>query len=556
MANDTPAGDHRRPRHATPLGVTQMRALLIALGLAASGLAAAATAPTESYTKPATQWWADITALAGDNTEGRLTGSPGYMRSAKYVISRFEAEGLKAAGVEGFMQPVAFEQQTVDQVASRAEFKTPGAAPIPAQPGEDLIIAAGGASRPDRVAAPLVFIGYGLHLPEQGYDDIAGVDLKGKIAVVLSGGPAEISGPIKSNARFARAKMLGKLGAVGMLSLTTPKQVEIPWARQKLLSDQPGMYLTDSALRDTPDGFFLASLDPEKSETLFKGTGHTFAELCALADDSKPLPHFDLPTQLEANIVARRQSVTSPNLVAKLQGRDPKLAKEYVVVSAHLDHLGIGAAIGGDRIYNGAMDDASGVATVLDIAHRLKTARQRPRRSVLFLIVTAEEKGLLGSHYFASRPTVPKDSIVADLNFDMPLPLWPLKSVFVPGADESTLGADAAAVAAVRGLVLAPDPLPDRNVFIRTDQYSFVREGVPSLFFKFGFARNTPEFQIEHDWRANRYHAPSDDLDQPILKEEAVKLDGFVAALARRVADADARPAWLPDSIFQKNGMP
>ena len=236
-----------------------LRRLTLSLLACASGLAAAAAAPTESYVKPAAQWWADITALASDSTEGRLTGSPGYMRSAKYVISRFEAEGLKAAGVEGFMQPVAFEQQTVDQATSRAEFKTPGAEPIPAQPGEDLIIAAGGAPRPQRVAAPLVFIGYGLHLPEQGYDDIAGVELKGKIAVVLSGGPAEISGPIKSNARFARAKMLGKLGAVGMVSLTTPKQVEIPWARQKLLSDQPGMYLTDSALRDTPDGFFLAA---------------------------------------------------------------------------------------------------------------------------------------------------------------------------------------------------------------------------------------------------------------------------------------------------------
>jgi len=523
------------------------------LGLATFGLAAAATDPAESYARPADQWWADISALAGDSNEGRQTGSPGYMRAASYVISRFKAEGLKPAGVGGFLQPVAFEQQTIDQAASHAELRNAGTETTPVQPGEDLIIAAGGAARPSQVAAPLVFIGYGLHLPEQGYDDIAGVDLKGKIAVVLSGGPAEISGPIKSNARFARAKMLGKLGAVGMITLTTPKQVEIPWARQKLLSGQPGMYLTDSALRDTPDGFLLASFDPDKSQLLFKGTGHTFAQLCALADASSPLPHFDLPIQLQANIVARRESVTSPNLIARLQGRDPNLAKEYVVVSAHLDHLGIGAAINGDRIYNGAMDDASGVATVLDIAHRLKTARQRPRRSVLFLIVTAEEKGLLGSHYFASRPTVPKDSIVADLNFDMALPLWPLKSVFAPGAGESTLGTDAAAVATARGLAMAPDPLPDRNVFIRTDQYSFVREGVPSLAFKFGFAKDTPEFKIEHDWRANRYHAPSDDLDQPgIFKEDAAKLDAYVAALTVRVANADARPAWLPSSIFRR----
>jgi Zn-dependent M28 family amino/carboxypeptidase len=169
------------------------------------------------------------------------------------------------------------------------------------------------------------------------------------------------------------------------------------------------------------------------------------------------------------------------------------------------------------------------------------------------VLFTAEEKGLLGSHYFAVHPTVPKASLVADLNFDMPLPLWPLKSVYLPGEGESSLGADARAIGAQQGIVVVPDPLPDRNVFIRADQYSFVREGVPSLYFKFGFAKGTPEFDIEHDWRANRYHAPSDDLDQPMLKEEAVKLDAFVAAIAKRVADVDDRPRWLAGSIFRKD---
>jgi len=227
------------------------------------------------------------------------------------------------------------------------------------------------------------------------------------------------------------------------------------------------------------------------------------------------------------------------------------LKSQYVAVSAHLDHLGIGAPVNGDKIYNGAMDDASGVATVLDIAHRLKNGPPT-RRSILFLFFTAEEKGLLGSNYYARRPTVPKESIVADLNFDMPLPLWPLKTVYAPGQEESSLGAQARAVALTQGLEMVPDPLPDRNVFTRTDQFSFVRQGIPALVFKFGFAKATPEFQIEHDWRANRYHSPSDDLDQPVMKEEAVKLDDFVAALARHVADADERPTWLADSIFRK----
>ena len=289
---------------------------------------------------------------------------------------------------------------------------------------------------------------------------------------------------------------------------------------------------------------------------LFKGTGHSFAELSAIADASGPLPRFGLKRRLKAEVTVTRARLSSPNLIAKLPGSDAKLAAQYVAVSAHLDHLGVGEPINGDRIYNGAMDDASGVATVLDIAHRLK-AGPTPRRSILFVIVTAEEKGLLGSYYYARRPTVPDGSIVADLNFDMPLPLWPLTSVFAPGADESSLGADAAAVAAEHGLAMAPDPLPDRNVFIRTDQFSFVREHIPSLAFKFGFAKNTPQFQIEHDWRANRYHAPSDDLEQPgVSKEEAVKLDAYVAALALRVANADSRPQWLKGEHLRKIKTP
>jgi hypothetical protein len=444
-----------------------------------------------------------------------------------------------------------FEQQIVDQHASSLELVDAQNAVTSLRVDEYSRISSGGAPIAESVDAPLVFLGYGLHLPQQGADDFEGMDLKGKIVVVLSGGPADISGAIKSNARFARPELLGKLGAVGLISLTTPHQVEIPWSRQLLLAGQPGMYLADRTLRETPDGFVSIAVDPDKSDLLFAGSGHTFAELCALADASKPVPRFALPLRLKARVAVSRSSLSSPNIVAKLPGRDPKLAGQYVVVSAHLDHLGIGAPINGDNLYNGAMDDASGVATVLDIADRLKR-HARPRRSLLFLIVTAEEKGLLGSHYFARHPTVPPGSIVADFNFDMPLPLWPLKTVFAPGEGESTLGADARAVAGEKGLAMAPDPLPDRNVFIRMDQFSFVREGIPSLAFKFGFAKDTPEFQIEHDWRATRYHSPSDDLQQPgVLKEEAAKLDNYVAALALRVANADARPEWLPDSVFK-----
>jgi Zn-dependent M28 family amino/carboxypeptidase len=511
-----------------------------------------ASAATNSELSPAAkQWWADISAIASDANEGRQTGSPGYMRAAAYVVGRMQAEGLKPAGQDGYFQFVGFEEQTLDKASSKAELVDARGAVFPLKTGQDMPITPGTGPRPEHIDAPLIFLGYGLHLPAQGYDDFAGQDVKGKIAVVLSGGPDTISGPVKSDARSRRAEELDRLRALGVISLTSPKQIEIPWARQELIATQPGMYLANKALRETRGSFFTATLDPARSEALFAGSGHSFAELSALSDASKPLPRFGLSPRLRAQIRATRKELSSPNLVARLEGSDPKLASQYVVISAHLDHLGVGEPINGDRIYNGAMDDASGVAAVLDIAHRLKYGRA-PRRSILFAIFTAEEKGLLGSRFFAGHPTVPKSAIVADLNFDMPLPLWTLKSVYLPGETESSLGADARAVAAGMGLTVVPDPLPDRNIFVRADQYSFVRQGVPSLFMKFGFTKDTPEFQIEHDWRANRYHSPSDDLQQPgIFKEDAVKLDAYTAAIALKVANADQPPRWLADSVFR-----
>lgn len=519
---------------------------LAAVGLALTGAVVAAATPEER----AALWLRDIEAMADDATEGRLTGAAGYLRAAEYVEKRFREIGLEPMGEGGtFRQEVAFEQQVVDAAASAARLTVGGEA-IPLTIGRDLIVSAGGAPRPAQIEAPLVFVGYGLSLPDRGYDDFAGLDLKGKIAVVISGGPAHLPGTEKAANRNRRAALLARAGAVGVITVTTPRQVEIPWPRQMLLSGQPGMYLADRTLRETPDGFYSAALDNALAERLFAGSGHTFAELAALADASGEVPRFALPARFAASTVAHKSPLTSPNLVARLEGSDPTLKAEHVVLSAHLDGLGVGEPIEGDRIYNGAMDDASGVAIVLDIAAQLK-AGPRPKRSVLLVIVTAEEKGLLGSHYFARRPTVPQGSLVADLNFDMPLPLWPLKTVLVQGTAESTLGVDAQAAAEAHGLRLVPDPLPDRNSFVRTDQYSFVKAGIPALAFKFGFERGTPEFEIERQWRATRYHSPSDDIAQPgVLAAEAIKLDDYVATLALRVANAGPRPAWLPESRF------
>lgn len=519
------------------------------IGLVAAALlsvSAVHAAPKKPTLSPGDRWWADVSAIASDANEGRLTGSPGYFRAAAYVEDRLKAIGLKPGGENGgFRQTVTLEQQAIDNANSSAALNGQ-----PFAVGQDLLISGRGAPAPASVDAPLVFLGYGLHIPGRGYDDFAGLDLKGKVAVVIAGGPADLPGPDKSNARSRRARYLAAAGAVGVITLTTVKQTEIPWDRTVLNSTQPAMYLTDTSLRESPDNFFTGNMNLAVAERLFAGSGHTYAEVAALADASAPVPRFALPGRFTAKVATKKDKVISANIVARLDGADAKLKREYVVVSAHLDHLGIGQPIDGDPLFNGAMDNASGVANVLDIAARLKTG-PRLKRSVLFVFVTAEEKGELGSHVFAERPTVRKAGVVADLNFDMPLPLWPLKSVIVLGADESTLGAAAQQVSKRMRLPIAPDPLPDRNSFTRSDQYSWVKAGVPALAFKFGFAKDTPEFEIEKQWRATRYHAPSDDLAQPnIHKEDAARLNAYVAAIAAAVANGKKRPEWSPFSGF------
>jgi Zn-dependent M28 family amino/carboxypeptidase len=528
--------------------MTKRALILLSVAVAA---AVPASAQPQTPAQRADRWWADVSTLADDRMEGRLTGTPGYDRAAAYVVGRLRELGLEPAGSEGFFQPVAFEEQLVDAAGSSGALVREGKATALRIP-DDMIIGRGLGRRPANVDAPLVFVGYGLHIPEANHDDFAGVDLKGKIAVVISGGPAEIAGSLKAHARRDRARLLSERGAIGMLSLTTAKAVEIPWSRGMALSSQSGMYFADASLRDVQTSFLDASFNTASSERIFAGSGRSFAEISALADASRPLPKVDLRQSLRATIATRHRALTSPNIVARLPGSDPALNPEHVVFSAHLDHLGVGAPIGGDRIYNGAMDNAAGVAGLLDIAQSYVARGTRPKRSMLFVFVTAEEKGLLGSRYFAQRPTVSKSSIVADLNFDMALPLFPLQSVTAYGAEESSLGALAAEVGRSMNLPLVPDPFPDRNAFVRSDQYSFIREGVPSLAFKFGFTRGTPQADIEGKWRSTRYHAPSDDLAQPVAKIDAVRLHDFVAELGWRVANMPERPQWNGNSFFRR----
>jgi Zn-dependent M28 family amino/carboxypeptidase len=513
-------------------------------------------------------WWAHIKVLADDSMRGRLTGSDDYLRAAKYVVDTFKSYGLQPAGLNGgFYQPVKFDVQRVLADKSSMSLVIDGKEQ-PLALGTDAILSARSA-QVDTIEAPLVFIGYGLHLPEAKYDDFDSTelpwkDLKGKIVVYINGGPADLPGPLKSYARTAPfSKALRDAGAAGAISIPTPKSMDFGWQRVASGASQPGMRLAAApdaaavaakhpALADDHGRMFGATFNPAEAEKLFAGTGHTFAEILALADAQKPLPRFALNKSVKATVVGERSTVESPNIVAKLEGSDPKLKREYIVVSAHLDHLGVGAPIQGRTIYNGVMDDASGVATVLETAKAFGGSKVRPKRSILFVIFTAEEKGLLGSRYFAGHPTVPEGSIKAALNLDMFMPLFALKKLHVQGLEQSTLQIDAKKVGEAHHIVIAGDPEPDRNSFIRTDQYSFVQAGIPALAMKFGWEAGSPEYKAWRGWLAERYHSTADNLDQPVDLVAAAQFNSFYYDLARTVADDPETQHYLDSSFFKR----
>lgn len=509
-------------------------------------------------------WWAHVQTLAAPGMEGRLTGSEGYLRAARYVVAQFDSAGLRPAGANGYYQPVRFEITRVLAGQSSMALMS-GGSKEPLVLGRDAILGSRG-SQPKALTAPLVFIGYGLHLPETKYDDfdspeLPNASLKGKIVVMINGGPADLPGPLKSFARTSPLqKALADAGAAGSITIPTPKSMDFPWDRVAANATQPGMRLAPDpkdaevaarhpALADQRNTMFAATFNPAEAEKLFAGSGHTFAELLALADAQKPLPHFDLKKTLSATVATEQSQVESPNVVASLEGSDPRLKNEYVLVSAHLDHLGVDAS---GTLFAGAMDDASGVASVLEIARSFARNPQRPKRSMLFVIFTGEEKGLLGSRYFAGRPTVPEAGIVADFNLDMFMPIFALKKLHVQGLDESTLGEEARAVGAAHRIEIAADPEPDRNSFTRTDQYSFVQAGIPALAMKFGWTANSPEYKAWRQWLAQRYHSKEDNLSQPVDKEAAAQFDSFLADLARRVADDLRKPHYLESSFFRR----
>jgi hypothetical protein len=523
------------------------RALLSACTILLASATLAAATPDSNTSS----WWGHIEVLASSELQGRLTGSPGYEKAAEYVASNFERDGLKPAGTDGYFQNVSFEVQRIETDRLTVQVTRPKGEPA-LDVADSVVVSPSVLQRPE-TRAPLVFAGNGIHLPEAGYDDFAGLDVRGSVVVFLVGGPQSLSGAQRAHAvSEALPHFLEQSGAVGVISLTAPQNREVPWERQKAAGTQPGMVLSEKALQRYHGPMFSAAFDERKADALFESSGHSFAELVRLAEAHKPLPRFKLATGLDAHIEATVSAVTANNVIGELPGSDPSLGQQAVVLSAHLDHLGTGKPDHGDGIFHGAMDDASGIASLLEVARRLKTGTAKPRRSILFVAVCAEEKGLLGSRYFAAHPTRHAGHIVADINTDMFLPLYPMKHVVMFGGDESTLGDDVRAIASGMGVGVLPDPMPDHLVFVRSDQYNFVRKGTPAVMLLIYGSPGTPEEATFKQWFKTRYHAQADDLSQPVDLAAAEAYDTMVYRLALRVADARSPPAWHADSFFAR----
>lgn len=532
---------------------------LASLFLAA--LTCVTAAQTPDLASEGKAWWAHVQFLADDALEGRNVGTPGYEKAVDYVESQFKAIGLKPAGTMGFRQPVTFDSRTLAAEQTQLVLVREGKEE-PLVIGEDGSLSARGELN-GSTEASMVFIGYGLSIPDAGWDDLAGVDVRGKIAVYVNAfAPVKVTDNVKSHANTAdeRWAAVKRAGAIGIATMALPPPPPPPGAKPPAPggggggagAPQPVITLADRDLQNLSGQVVSLSFTPRGAGKILAGTGHTLAEIAQLVKDGKPLPKFSVPGTLRARSALTSRTFQAANVAALFEGSDPALKNEYVVMTSHLDHVGIGRAVNGDTIYNGAMDDASGIAAMLQIAHMLKQSGATTKRSILFVAVSAEEKGLLGSRYFAAHPTVSSDHIVANINLDMFLPLYPLKVIEVQGFAESSLGESVRVVARELGVEVQTDREPDQNRFIRSDQYSFIRRGVPALAFKFGYEFGSQDEKTRLAWVRERYHQPSDDLNQPVDLAAAAKFNRVIMALLRRVADDTARPTWNADSFFKR----
>lgn len=515
---------------------------------------------------------ADVGHLADDRMQGREAGTRGYQLASAYVAERMRQIGLEPAGDDGsWFQSVPLLRAVREREGARLAIIRRGTT-VELSFGDEFLPALNYNADRHEVEAPAVFVGQGVHAPELRHDDLDGLDLSGKIAVAFSGAPAGFEPTRRAFHSSSREKLraLADRGAVGVVWVgTADDEARAPWARGAANWQRPGMRLRDAddnGIDTFPQLQAVASVSAASADAIFAGSGRTAAQLFAAAKDGT-LEGFDLPGTLVLAGRTRIEPLASRNVVGRLPAapsEDPKDARagEHVVYTAHLDHVGIGAPVDGDAIYNGALDNALGVAVMLESARELARAPRRPLRSMLFVALTAEEKGLLGAEWFARNPTVPRDSLVANINTDMPVLLAPSADAVAIGIEHSSLQRVVEAAALDVGVALSPDPFPEEVVFVRSDQYAFVRAGVPAVYMDGGVTGTARQAQGEtpdplvdprlalREFLRNCYHQPCDDASQPIQYRDAARLARLNAQVGLRIGADSGRPRWNDGDFF------
>lgn len=467
-------------------------------------------------------WWEIAEALSSDAMEGRDIGSPGYDRAADVVVQRLKAAGLKPLGDNGgWFQVFEVHEVRVDKPGTEISFGGRPAAflqAITVRPTDQL---------PASLDGELTFRGY------CAASDLAGA--RGKVVMCFN---TKHAGLPSAAQRIAAAQ---SAGAAGLVQVDDPYfSVEPPrwpaaYARSVSIKGSPAPSAPSLPVMTlSADGFREIAKDHAPDDVLRRG------------GMGQPLQSFDISETLHAHFKITTRDFTAKNIIAVLPGRDPLLKGQYLALSAHLDGYGFGEPVKGDGLYNGTLDDAAYVGTLIRLADKHKG--QPLRRSLIFAVFTGEEKGLLGAHWFVDHPTVPKASIVADINLDQLRPLFPLDILTELALDDTTLGQSARQVAAGMAIRIQPDPEPERSLLTRADHWPFMQAGIPGTGFIFGYVPGTEAERRYRQWYQVRYHRPQDDLTQPMDFEAAGKFNRFFYGLVESVADADAKPTWLPAS--------
>ena len=506
---------------------------------------------------------AHVEFLADDLLEGRNAGTRGYDLAARYVASQLAALGVSPAGEGGtYFQPVPL-------LESRLTFGTvsvlaPSGTPVGLVYRDDFLMSGSLLHTESHVEAPVVFVGFGVTAPELAHDDYAKVDVKGKIVAILRGAPPRF--PSEQRAHFSSSRMkaqnAARRGAVGILVFATPEDEKV-YPFERIRQGFQGTALDWVHPDGQPEGAVPeiqvgAILSPAGARKLFATSPVTLEKVFEAAAASRPQA-FPLGVSVALGSRSEHRRLQSANVVGRLAGSDDALASTSVVLSAHLDHEGVGAEVGGDTIYNGAYDNAAGAAVVLEVARVLAGLEKAPKRSVLFLFVTAEEDGLLGSDYFAQRPVKDAGKMVANVNIDMPLFLFPLADLVAFGSENSTLDLPTARAAEAAGLTLGPDPWPEQTIFIRSDQYSFVRQGIPAVFLVTGTRSTDPAVDggaVLGEFLARHYHQPSDDLRLPMNPEAISRFVRANVLLTHALAQDPETPRWKPGNFFGRTFGP